>query len=1431
MKNQISKLVLGIDVGSTTAKAVLVQIGRGAVEVVSSAYVRHDANLIEAMREVIDETTQDVGTTPLFISLTGSVGMGLAERTTFPFVQEVQASATYAAHHYSKAQALLDIGGEDSKLVFFEPDGRIDARMNGGCAGGTGAFLDQMAAVLSVEAGELEQLAAKGQQVHPIAMRCGVFAKTDVQNLLSAGIPKEDVALSVFHAVANQVISTLARGRRPKGTVLMTGGPLTFLPTLRNIFGEKLQLTPGCLLTPVEGALAAAQGAALALPSDVAPLELQEVMLRVSNAAKPDTLSTGDLPLFASPEDFDSWSARRLAPVPRVSPAEAGSELFLGIDSGSTTTKVAIVDQVGRIVATHYQMNHGDPLGAVRTALGKLREAFGPEGHPVIRAAAVTGYGEGLVKAGFGIDLGLVETEAHLRAARALASDVSFLLDIGGQDMKAIFVESGQVRRVEVNEACSSGCGSFLQTFAESLSFSMQEFSAAACRSHKPRVLGSRCTVFMNSMVKQALREGAHLEDIAAGLAYSVARNCLQKVLKLHDYAPLGNTIVVQGGTFLNPSVHRAFELLIGREVLCSEAAALAGAWGAALSARDSAAQADRKTKALEEYVRPAPWSRRETRCKGCNNACAVTLLDFTGAGRYATGNRCERYFHSGRRAERRGINYLASELALLLDRVLQADTQSRMRIGLPLALGMFENLPFWTELFVRLGYEVVLSEPTNASMVETAIDTFSSDSVCLPARVSGAHVAQLQASGVDLIFFPNVFYEEARPSVPRNFNCPIVAGYPEVTAGAMMGDTRYKVPVFTPSISFESKAALKATVQRALSMARIESPNFEATFEFAWTEYRRFKERRLKIGMDATAMAKRENRPFVVLACRPYHLDGYLNRGVPELLSDLGYDVLSSQCIPFRSDVETTQMLPQWSYPDRILDAAQWVAGEKNAEFVQLTSFGCGPDAIVIDEAAAFLESRSKSHMALRVDESTAPGSIRLRLRTLEMNARAAAGWARSERRSTKVYTTEDRHRTLIAAPMDPLLFTTLAAEMERLGYQVEIAPPTDPKSLELGLRYVNNEICYPAILTIGDILKALSSGQHRLPDVAVLLTQTGGQCRASNYVPLLKKAMVSSGFGEVPVVSVRLGVGEALNDQPGFKYNGLDTVRLGLETVAVVDALTMMVRTLSARETIPGNAQALAEDLAREWVAQKKRGLIAALDFVEYACLKLSTVPVTRQPAMQVGIVGEIYAKHSSFANRSLLSWLVDQGVEPVVPPLMSFLTQGPLNVMANHDALLDPRTLFAAGARIVDYGVGRFMRSLNSRLEQFPYPVHFPIPRELAAKAAQAIALTHQYGEGWGIAGEILNMADHGVRKIVCLQPFGCISNQVIARGVERRLRSIHSDLELLFLDLDHNTSDANMFNRLRLLISPPIRMPETAIGIPRRSTLAERQLLES
>jgi predicted nucleotide-binding protein (sugar kinase/HSP70/actin superfamily) len=812
--------------------------------------------------------------------------------------------------------------------------------------------------------------------------------------------------------------------------------------------------------------------------------------------------------------------------------------------------------------------------------------------------------------------------------------------------------------------------------------------------------------------------------------------------------------------------------------------------------------------------VVPAVRRKRSARCGGCDNRCPVTVVDFEAAGRHVTGNRCERVYHSGRRtAARPGINHLAAELDLLLRRPHRpSDRPPRQRVGLPLALGTYENLPFWASLLVRLGHEAVLSGVTDRTMVEDASHCFCSDSVCLPARIASAHLVRLGGLDVDRVLFPMVVFEAGEAETSSHFNCPIVTGYPEVVASNVPAAIRQRMPIATPPVSFRTREALRITARKALAAAAVAADGFDAAFDAAWDDYQAFLQRRRRMGREAIEQARARQRPIVLLACRPYHLDPYLNHGIPEMLAGLGYDVVSSQWLADAGG-SGTHILGQWAYPNRVLQAADWTSGQPDVQLVQLNSFGCGPDAIVADEAAERLAESAKTHTLLRIDESTAPGSIRLRLRTLGVGVRSSTARTETRRASTPPFLERDRQRTIVTAPFAPLLSLALVPEFARVGYTFQVAPDTDEESLALGLKHVNNEICYPAILTVGDILKALRAHRGRRSEVAVGLTQTGGPCRASNYVPILKKAMVSAGFGDVPVVGVRIGVADPLNEQPGFTVNRRKMLTLGLQTVVVTDALAMMARALAVRERNPGEAARMAERLVREWSAMEARGFGATLDFVAYACREMSAVPVARESAVRVGIVGEIYVKHSAFANHHLADWLVAQGIEPVIPPLASYFAQEPVNATVNRAAGLDRRRVVPALARVLDAGFERFFAGLNRRLERFGYPVHFPAPRELAAKANRILSLTHQYGEGWVLGGEVMDMAEQGVTKVVCLQPFGCIANQVIARGIESRLRSAHPSLELLYIDLDHNTSAANLFNRMELLIAPPLdtRLP--------------------
>ncbi len=1015
-------LTIGIDVGSTTAKVALLRLSERHFVVEASAYCRHDARVDDALRALLDEST---GTRAdrVFVAFTGSAGMGLAERLALPFVQEVRALCALAARRHPEARTLLDIGGEDAKLVFLGPGAHVDARMNSGCAGGTGAFLDQMAALLAVDTEGLDRLAQSGEQLHPVASRCGVFAKTDVQGLLSAGVSPSDVARSVFHATAIQVLAALARGRTPETPVLVTGGPLTFLPALRHAFSEVLRVGRDSLVLPAHGALACAEGAALAAVRRGHAMSLADLRALLAEGTRRRPLQRGPDPLFDNEAARATWTAARFTPVPRVPPHAAAGDLFLGVDSGSTTTKLVLVDRDGKLVAHAYEMNRGEPLEACRRGLEALRRTLAGLDAPMVRAAAATGYGEDLVRAAFRIEGGLVETEAHLRAARALVPDVSFVLDIGGQDMKALFVGRGTLDRIDVNEACSSGCGTFLQTFAEGLSLTSEQLADAACRSRSPRDLGSRCTVFMNSMVKQALREGAGLEDIAAGLAYSVARNCLQKVLKLRNFDALGDTIVAQGGTFLNPAVHRAFEMLTGKRVICPDQAGLAGAWGAALYARDSASAPPAPARPLSSFLLPDVRRRRSVRCHGCENRCPVTLVDFEAAGRHVSGNRCERVFSGGRGQAHAGINHLAAELDLLLRRPLRpSDAPARQRIGLPLALGTYENLPFWAALLVGLGHEVVVSGPTDRTMVEDASRGFCSDSVCLPARVAGAHLPRLGSLGVDRVLFPMVVYEASESAAANHFNCPIVTGYPEVVASYVPSALRQRTPIATPPVSFKDRKALQRTAKRALAAAGIDHDGFDAAFDRAWSDYQAFLAQRRELGLKAVRQARDGQRPIALLACRPYHLDPYLNHGVPEMLAGLGYDVVSSQWLAGGgTDGPSAHILGQWTYPNRVLQAADWASGQPDVQLVQLNSFGCGPNAIVADEAAERLASTGKSHSLLRIDESSAPGSIRLRLRTLGVGAGTSAGRGMERRASTPPFLARDRDRYNHHRPVQP--------------------------------------------------------------------------------------------------------------------------------------------------------------------------------------------------------------------------------------------------------------------------------------------------------------------------------------------------------------------------------------------------------------------------
>jgi predicted CoA-substrate-specific enzyme activase len=990
---------MGVDVGSITAKVAIVdESGR----VVFTAYRRHHARTAETLRGIVADARALLGDVRVGMRVTGSAGLGLCERFALPYMQEVIASVEYARRCHAEVRTLIDIGGEDAKMVFLGEGGMPDIRMNGSCAGGTGAFIDEMANLLGVDVRDLSELAERHREVHTIASRCGVFAKTDVQNLLSRRVPLADVAASIFNAVAMQVLTTLARGYEVRPKVLLAGGPLTFLPALRQAFSRALGFDSAELVEVEHGEVLPALGAAVAEDSPRLELSLREVEGRLSQGSGACGVSADRLEsLFGDPGELAAWERRRMdTRIERIEVAEAeNGPCYLGIDSGSTTTKIVLMDEAGRIAFSHYAPNNGDPIGAVRHGLDLLVDECRKAGVELhVARSAATGYGEDLIRAAYGLDMGIVETLAHFRAAKAFDPEVSFILDIGGQDMKAVFVSEGHVCNIEINEACSSGCGTFIESFAKSMGYAVQDFACEACSSTAPCDLGTRCTVFMNSRVKQAQREGAAVPDIAAGLAYSVIKNALHKVLRLTDTSVLGDHVIVQGGTFRNPAIQRALELLIGKEVLCPDIAELMGAYGAALAARDSddgaRGQVDGRYSDGQQWLHGLgsmngadEYERLGFTCNGCENQCLVTKLVFPNGNTFYTGNRCERRISNAGRGRRKGVDFTEVKQRLLFDRPEQLVDRPRLTIGVPRALNMYENYPFWHALLTECGFRVVLSRASTGDLYDSGAGTVASDSICFPAKLAHGHIVDLAARGVDRILYPMVFYEGREyEEATGNFTCPIVAGYADVLRSAIDPRRRYGIPLDSPTVNFNDRVLLAKSCRSYLAGLGVGLRTFVRAFRRAEAAQAEYRARVLAEGARVIEEARRAGRSLIVILGRPYHVDARINHHIPGIVSSMGVDVITEDAVPMDSTAVLVGPcgLAQWSYTNRIYHAARWAAEQPDVEVVQLNSFACGPDAFSLPEVREILTSHGKGHTVIRIDEIESTGSAKLRLRSM---------------------------------------------------------------------------------------------------------------------------------------------------------------------------------------------------------------------------------------------------------------------------------------------------------------------------------------------------------------------------------------------------------------------------------------------------------------
>lgn len=1410
-------LRMGIDVGSTTVKVVLLDEQDNYLY---KKYIRHYANILDTVHTLLQEAQVGYEDAKVHVAITGSGGMAMADKVRIPFVQEVIAETKAIKALYPQTDVIIELGGEDAKVTYL---GRTaEHRMNGSCAGGTGAFIDQMATLLQTDASGLNQLAMNSDTIYPIAARCGVFAKTDVQALLNQGASHENIAKSVFQAIVNQTIAGLACGHKIEGNVAFLGGPLTFLSELRQCFCDTLELDEAHRIIPENGELFIALGAAL-MNDECRDITVGELTKEIGALIGVPMEATDRVdPLFKNEEELEAFRARHAKAVtPKGDIKDAEGPCYLGIDAGSTTLKVVLINSKNEIIFSHYGPNHGKPLEKSQELIEKIYSLL-PKG-AYIAHSGVTGYGEAFLKRALGIDIGEVETIAHYRAAQFFCPDVSFILDIGGQDMKCTKVRDGYIEDIVLNEACSSGCGSFIDTFATSLRLPIEQFAKEGLLAPMPIDLGSRCTVFMNSKVKQAQKEGATVPDIAAGLAYSVIKNALYKVLKVKDPKELGDHIVVQGGTFYNEAVLRAFEKLMGVEVIRPDVSGLMGAYGMALLASEAAEELQNQHSSLldVEGLKSLQVSTSMRNCGLCSNNCMLTINAFSDGRTYVTGNRCDRGAGDMIQEKHKPVpNMVEVKLRRYFDYFLKKNIpefEGKLRIGIPRVLNMYEDFPFWFTFFNQLGCEVVLSDYTTKDQYNKAIDTIPSDTACYPAKAVHGHIRDLAQAQVDLIWYPCIQHGPKEFSRDNNYHCPMVISYPELIRNNMQ-DVMGKTPFYAPFLPLADKKSLVPALVKALKELPFSKSEISSAVDTAWAEQEKCKADYREMTKKTVSRLVAEQVPTIVLAGRPYHLDSGINHGIPELITSLGMAVLTEDGVaPLGKDIKHLRVVDQWSYHSRLYHAAEFVSRTEGFQIVELNSFGCGLDSIVADQVKDILSAKHKIHTLLKIDEGTNLGAVTIRLRSLQSvmersmrkhhNPEAPVETVVDDTPAydyERVVFTEEMRKTykILVPQMSPLHFQLLEPVLKSEGYDFDMLPAPTREDVEIGLKYINNDACYPAIIVVGQLMSALLSGKYDINKTAVIISQTGGGCRATNYIGYLRKALIDAGMKQVPILSLNAS---DMERQPGFKLTKSFLHRM-IQAVVYGDALMQCVLATRPYEINPGSTDALCD----YWV-KKLRERITKVNIFQYSKYikniieDFDNLPVDKfKPKPRVGVVGEIYVKFHPSANNHINELIEKEGGEVVTSGLLDFFLYCAMDstYRAKH---LDGTWLS-----------GFFGSLAREALELYRLPYakavaaskHFdPLQRmtKVAKEAAHYIDLGNQCGEGWFLTGDMIDLIEKGAKQVVCLQPFGCLPNHVSGKGMVKTLSEAYPDVRIAAIDYDPGSSAVNQANRLKLLLA--------------------------
>lgn len=1394
---------MGIDVGSTTIKIYITDQNDNCLY---SKYERHYSDIQATIKLLINEVKEKFGNISLTVIMTGSGGLSLSEYLGVKFVQEVIACTKTIETYIPECDVAIELGGEDAKITYFQ--GTLEQRMNGTCAGGTGAFIDQMASLLQTDAAGLNELAKNYQTIYPIASRCGVFAKTDVQPLINEGANREDIAASIFQAVVNQTISGLACGKPIRGKVAFLGGPLYFLDQLRKRFIETLHLKDEDIIFPKNSQLFVAMGATL-LAKDESNITDIETLLDKLNSLDNESLSSKNTlePLFENDIERSKFVNRHYIDKVRKNDIKAYiGNVYLGLDVGSTTTKAVLIDENDSLLYSFYNSNEGKPLDVVVKIIKEVYDLLPP--NVTLAYSGVTGYGEALIKAALRVDMSEVETMAHYKAATYFKKDVSFILDIGGQDMKAIKIKDGVIQDILLNEACSSGCGSFIETFAKSLGYEVSEFANMALDSKSPIDLGSRCTVFMNSKVKQAQKEGAKVEDISAGLSYSVIKNALYKVIKLRSKDELGENILVQGGTFYNEAVLRAFEKEAGVNAIRPDIAGLMGAFGIARLARESY-QGNATTLLTREELDNFSYHSEIRYCQKCTNHCMLTVSTFNDNSEYISGNRCERGAN---------IPVASKKLPNLFDykyrrvfnyRSLSKDQAKRGTVGIPRVLNMYENYPFWHTFFTKLGFRVVLSPRSSKSIYEKGIESIPSESVCYPAKLVHGHIESLIEKGVKYIFYPSLAYERKEFANANNhYNCPVVTSYPEVIRNNVDNLNNNSIIYRNPFMDLSNPKTLYNNLKEELSAFNIDGKELKQAINDAYQELAKCRKDVQEQGETVLKYIKENNITGIVLSGRPYHVDPEINHGLADLITAEGMAVLSEDSVcHLDKDLEQLRVVDQWTYHSRLYRAASFVATQPNLELIQLTSFGCGLDAVTSDQVAEILNARQKIYTLIKIDEGSNLGAIRIRIRslkaTIEKQAKNKKVYYPKYQPSKVPFTKEmkEANYTILCPQMSPIHFQFVETAMQESGYNLVVLPSVDKGAIDAGLKYVNNDACYPSILVTGQIMEALLSGKYDLEKTAVIISQTGGGCRATNYIAFIRKALQDAKMPQIPVISANL---QGLENNPGFKLT-LPLVKKVIIGAMYGDLFMRVLYRVRPYEAKKGSANELYESWVKRCHENVKNGSITTFRKNVYQIVKeFDELPLLDIKKPRVGLVGEILVKFHPTANNDIVDIIEREGGEAVMPDLIDFFQYCFYSTdfeNKHFHASKNSARLCNLAIKFVDL-LRRDMFKALKKSTRFDPPAKI---EHLANKASEIVSIGNQTGEGWFLTGEMIELIETGAPNIVCMQPFGCLPNHVTGKGAIKALRKAYPESNIVAIDYDPGASEVNQLNRIKLMLS--------------------------